>query len=360
VGWRWGYLAPVPICLFSVLVFLLRARPKLAQLQKERAELLKAKKVDLLGSGLLVGRMKVQATDNQMLSITLFMLVVNLGGDKIPWSSPFIPALLVTASLSSFIFLRHEQKVPMPVLPMSLVNSRHMLSQVGLNLFGAMAVFGVGEFFCVCSWLIRKTLYFIPIYFETVLLTSASIASRRLLYPTLTAPIGSILTGVFLHNHRDKAYICQRLGTVVLLGGTISMFTLTFEKGAGRSELWFISRLIWVHMGMGILFISSLLDILSSTGTGERCLTSAFSPPENSSDHASATSLIFLIRSVGMVVGISGSQAVMQNVLLSQLTSRIVGPGSPKVSTNCRVISLILADHPRNSGICGLPGASRC
>jgi hypothetical protein len=47
------------------------------------------------------------------------------------------------------------------------------------------------------------------------------------------------------------------------------MFVLTYENAEGRSELWFIGRLIWVHMGMGILFISSLLDILSSTGTGE-------------------------------------------------------------------------------------------
>lgn len=117
-------------------------------------------------------------------------------------------------------------------------------------------------------------MYAIPVYFESVLLTSAFVASRRLLYPTLTAPLGSIFTGLFLHHHRDKAYVGQRLGTLVLLGGTIAMFVLTYENGEGKSELWFIGRLIWVHMGMGILFISSLLDILSSTGTGELLVTS--------------------------------------------------------------------------------------
>lgn len=33
----------------------------------------------------------------------------------------------------------------MPVLPLGLVKTRHMVSQVGLNLFGAMTVFGVSR-----------------------------------------------------------------------------------------------------------------------------------------------------------------------------------------------------------------------
>jgi hypothetical protein len=78
-----------------------------------------------------------------MLCITLFMLVINLGGDEIPWTSPWIPGILTGAIISAAVFVRHERKFPMPVLPLGLVKTRHMVSQVGLNLFGAMTVFGV-------------------------------------------------------------------------------------------------------------------------------------------------------------------------------------------------------------------------
>ncbi|WVQ84267.1 hypothetical protein IAT38_006419 [Cryptococcus sp. DSM 104549] len=294
IGWRFAYLFPVPLSFFSILVFLYRARPKLAELQAGEKSGLKMEDIDVLGSALL------------MAAITLLMIVVNLGGDEIPWTSPLIPGLLAVGAIATVVFFRHESKVKLPVLPLGLVKTRHMVSQVGLNLFGAMTIFGV--------------LYLIPVFFQTTLLTSASVASRRLLYPTLTAPVGSIITGLFLHHHRDKCYLGQRIGAAVLLGGALMMLALAFEDNADRGEWWFISHLVWVHAGMGVLFISSLLDILSSSGT----------------DHAAATSLIFLLRSLGTVLGISGSQAVLQNVLLYQLKSHITSPDAASVIRGIR------------------------
>lgn len=182
------------------------------------------------------------------------MLLVNLGGSIISWTSIVIPILSVTTCLAATLFYFHEVRFPLPVLPLHLLNSRHMASQVGLNLFGAMTVFG--------------TLFLIPVYFQTVLLTTASIASRRLLYPTLTAPLGSICTGLCLHRWHDGHRWFQRVGSAVLLAGATTMFYMTFEQDHGRSELWYICRLVWVHLGMGMLFISSLLDILTRAGAG--------------------------------------------------------------------------------------------
>ncbi|ORY27487.1 major facilitator superfamily domain-containing protein [Naematelia encephala] len=292
IGWRWGYLAPVPLSIFSILVFMLRAKPKLASISI--ASTPKLADIDINGSILL------------MFSITILMLIISLGGNQIPWSSPLIPVLLVTCALATTLFLRHERRFPFPVLPTSLVRTRRMVSQVGLNLFGPMTVFA--------------TLYSIPVYFQSVHLVSASIASRRLLYPTLTAPLGSILTGTFLHRYPTKAALCQRVGSLVMLGGAAAMLLLSFETTRKRSEWFYLAHLIWVHAGMGILFISSLLDVLSQSGD----------------DHAAATSLIFLLRSIGTVLGIAGSQAVLQNVLLHQLKSRLAGPDNEKIIIGIR------------------------
>lgn len=47
------------------------------------------------------------------------------------------------------------------------------------------------------------------------------------------------------------------------------MFALTFSNNESKGEWYFIARLIWVHAGMGVMFISSLIDILSTSGAGE-------------------------------------------------------------------------------------------
>ncbi len=74
------------------------------------------------------------------------MVVFNLGGDEIPWDSILIPVLLVACIVVFLGFLQHERNFALPVLPISLLRGRHMTSQIGLNLFGAMAIFAVSHF----------------------------------------------------------------------------------------------------------------------------------------------------------------------------------------------------------------------
>lgn len=75
-------------------------------------------------------------------------------------------------------------------------------------------------------------------------MTSASVASRRLLYPTLTAPIASIVTGIFLHRHPDKCHVGQRLGAISPTAGALIMFALTFSNNESKGEWYFIARLM--------------------------------------------------------------------------------------------------------------------
>ena len=56
IGWRWGYLAPVPVSIFSIAVFLARARPKLARLREAEKTEVAGGVIDWLGSALLVSR----------------------------------------------------------------------------------------------------------------------------------------------------------------------------------------------------------------------------------------------------------------------------------------------------------------
>jgi MFS family permease len=53
IGWRWGYLTPVPLSVISILVFLLRVRPKLALIHRGRTAL-RLEDIDYVGSALIV------------------------------------------------------------------------------------------------------------------------------------------------------------------------------------------------------------------------------------------------------------------------------------------------------------------
>lgn len=47
------------------------------------------------------------------------------------------------------------------------------------------------------------------------------------------------------------------------------MFVLIFLNNELKGEWYFIVRLIWVYVGMGVMFILSLIDIFSMLGVGE-------------------------------------------------------------------------------------------
>ncbi|WVQ74297.1 hypothetical protein IAR50_003894 [Cryptococcus sp. DSM 104548] len=104
---------------------------------------IQVKDIDVFGSGLLLTTISL-----------LLMTTINLGGNEISWFSPLVPTSILFTIILAIIFFRHEAKTPLPVLPMGLVNIRHMVSQVGLNLFGDMFIFGVLRvlWWCLLFW----------------------------------------------------------------------------------------------------------------------------------------------------------------------------------------------------------------
>jgi hypothetical protein len=81
--------------------------------------------------------------------------VINLGGDEIPWDSYWIPVLIVGFTAATVAFVRHEKTFPKPVLLLDLVRSRGMVSHIGLNLFGSIAVVAVSSVSAV--WLVNAS-----------------------------------------------------------------------------------------------------------------------------------------------------------------------------------------------------------
>lgn len=53
IGWRFAYFLPVPLTVFSIVVFLCRASPKLLGIQATKKDSFQRKDIDSLGSVLL-------------------------------------------------------------------------------------------------------------------------------------------------------------------------------------------------------------------------------------------------------------------------------------------------------------------
>jgi hypothetical protein len=62
--------------------------------------------------------------------------------------------LLAGFTAASIAFVRHEKRFPKPVLPLDLVQSRGMMSHIGLNLFGCIAVVAVSA--ASALWLVTE------------------------------------------------------------------------------------------------------------------------------------------------------------------------------------------------------------
>ncbi|KIY67760.1 MFS general substrate transporter [Cylindrobasidium torrendii FP15055 ss-10] len=279
LGWHYAFYLQIPLCFFSLVFFVTKGRSRLASLGIQRQKTnLKVKDIDILGSILL------------MACISTLLLGVNLGGNVLPWSHPLIATFFATTLLIALVFIRHEKSFPLPVLPLTFFHGREMLSHLVSNFFCAMGILSI--------------FYLLPTYFQVVLRNSVAQASARLIYPTVSAPIGSIITGALLRTiGKRMTQPLVKFGALILALGTVLNLVMQYESARGRSEIWYAAHISWTNLGMGIFFPASLIHI-SAKPTLDQGIT---------------TSLLFLTRSLGSVFGISISQSILQNVLAKRL-----------------------------------------
>lgn len=176
-----------------------------------------------------------------------------------------------------------------PVLPPSIVVRRTPGCAAIVNFFGAMASFGF--------------LYTVPIYFQAVRGTTPQIAGLHLLPNAVGIPIGSLLAGAYMARY-------GRYYNLTLI------FTLCFPLSAISLATWGKSPPVWrTYFDIGF----NGLGTAGATTTTLIALLSAVQQHEL----AVATGLSYLARSIGQVLGVTITQAVLQDVLKSELGERI-------------------------------------
>lgn len=136
IGWRWCFLLQVPVSAFALAVgWLVIKNPVNGVMgEQERTWGLIWKKVDLTGALLLVTAISIQ------------LVGLSLGGNELPWSSPWVIASLVGSTAMLALFLVVEARTSaIPVIPLRLLKGSLPLLTQFANVCAGLSAYAVSR-----------------------------------------------------------------------------------------------------------------------------------------------------------------------------------------------------------------------
>ncbi|KAL4820483.1 major facilitator superfamily domain-containing protein [Aspergillus spinulosporus] len=290
IGWRWCFLLQVPVSVFALmigrLVIPIPLKPPTG------VGLSVWKQVDLAGALLLILGLSVQ------------LVGLSLGGNELPWSNGWVVSSLLGSLVLLGGFLVVEAKTSaIPVIPLRMLKGLLPVSTQIANICVGMAAYAF--------------LFNLPLFFQIVLLDSASKAGARLVIPSLATPVGGLLSGIVMSRYGKLSYL-MRAGALLMFLGNLLVMTLDFEDSAWKYFVYVIPA----NLGQGVVYPAILFTVLAAFGH---------------EDHAVSASTVYLIRSLGTVYGVAITSAIVQNELVRSLPGALRGvPNKWKVIDEIR------------------------
>ncbi|KAI0457726.1 MFS general substrate transporter [Xylaria acuta] len=282
LGWRWEFgiqLLPLMLC-FATAVLGMPADLGLQDGEEKQTLVQALRGFDFKGSALLTT------------SITFLILGLNLGGNILPWSHPFIITSLVIFAVCFPACLYVESRVERPIMPLALLHSTPRANIIFSNV--------------IASFLMNAIFFNVPLFFRAVLLKSATQSGLYLVVPTITASVAGTITGVLISRlGRLKWPLVS--GTVFYLLGTALLTTMT----TGWPTWAYLLCLVPAAVGQGLQFPGSFIALLAASAHREQAVV---------------TSTLQLWRALGNVLGVACSSLVFQNALLRYLVAYVSAP----------------------------------
>ncbi|KAI8379713.1 major facilitator superfamily domain-containing protein [Radiomyces spectabilis] len=285
IGWRYCFYINLPFLLVTIYVAsCLLTNYNLAE-QPSTTLWERLKKIDYLGAITIV------------LSVIAFLLATSLGGNLRSWTDPLVVGCLVASIVLAVLFCIIEAKVALyPLMPWEIISSRTPLACSMTNLCTVMSS--------------TSLIYVTPLYFQGLMGYSPTQAGLFFLPKIALVSTGSVLCGMWMSRtgeYRNITIVAAVMSFVSMIGFTC--WTTT-------TPLWFLLIcLLMDGFSMGVLITTTLIAMLSCVGQGEM---------------ATVTSMSYLFRSVGGVIGISATSAIFQAIVKSELSEKITGPNADK------------------------------
>ncbi|KAK3724103.1 hypothetical protein LTR37_001225 [Vermiconidia calcicola] len=202
IGWRWCFLFQVPISAVGFVDGWLAVSNQ--QQQNDADGLLEGiwAKIDFSGAFILV------------IALSMQLLALGSGGNVLPWDSGWVIGSLVGSIVLLALFMLVEAKTSaIPIVPLRMLPGRLSVSVQLANLCAGLAAYAY--------------LFMLPLFFQVVLLDSASKAGARLAIPSTATPIGGIIAG-FIMSRYGKLTSQPRAGTLCMTVGNALVTSVQF------------------------------------------------------------------------------------------------------------------------------------
>ncbi|KAI1656448.1 MFS general substrate transporter [Daldinia decipiens] len=274
IGWRWCFILQVPISVVALILGYVVIKNQ--QISFSGGSSLKETwhRVDFLGSFLLV------------LAISVQLVGLSLGGNELPWSSPWVIISLIGSVVLFGIFFWVEGKTTaIPVIPLRMLRGRLPIFIQLSNVCAGLSAYAY--------------LFLLPLFFQIILLDSATTAGARLAIPSLATPIGGLIAGIVM-SRWGKLITLIRIGAILMAIGNGLVTSLSFVDSNWKYYIYIFPA----NLGQGIIYPGILF---TSLATFEHA------------DHAVSASTVYLIRSLGTVWGVSITSAIVQTTLSIRL-----------------------------------------
>ncbi|KAI0485719.1 major facilitator superfamily domain-containing protein [Xylaria cf. heliscus] len=272
--WRWVFWINLPIggAALAMIFFFLHLKHDRSQTVKQ-----KLLRIDYIGNIILIA------------STFAILYALTYGGTVFAWSSGRIIAPLVVGFAGFALFGWYETTVKEPVMPPELFKNRTTVIIFGATFFNSLLLYWV--------------LFFLPVYFQAVLLTSASRAGVLLL-PTILFAIPGAIVAVLALTRWGKYKPIHLAGFAVSLIG-LGIYTL-----------------LDVNSSLAVIVIFQAISAIGG-GLVLNTLLPAVQAQLPESYQATVTAAWAFIRSFGSIWGVAVPAAIFNNRFSHLLAQRV-------------------------------------
>ncbi|KAG2131250.1 major facilitator superfamily domain-containing protein [Suillus bovinus] len=300
LGWRWAFLIQMPFFVLSLVLTTYNLRYVTPGKSNNAKDVLK--RIDYGG---------------------IFSLLVSVGSclvflsmkynEDLPWSNQWVYVPLALACIFAVVFIWVELLVtPEPIMAPFLFKHKIPVLVSANNFLVSLCNFSV--------------MYFFPMWFQTVALTSASTAGLHLMPNSVCMSTGSLFAGWIMHRTGKYKLLNIIFGFFPFIG--ITLITLMRED-SGPLQMWL--SIIPFGFGNAIVLQTTLVALLAHLPEGSMAVGTGFCQ---------------LFRGVGQVGGVAISSALFQYKLDYELRSRIHGDGAAEIVNRIRHSTTLVSGLP--------------
>jgi EmrB/QacA subfamily drug resistance transporter len=274
LSWHWIFFINLPV---GALAFRAIAR------SLRKPVLTHAHRIDYLGSALLTG------------TIVALLLMLALGGTEWPWDAPQVKVCAVLAAVLGAWLIVHLRRAAEPVLPPDLFGNRVFNIASAVMALTFMGLMGASVFF--------------PVFFQLVMGSSPA-DSGMLTVPMMVGMIiASTLNGRVLAR-ADKYKQVQLAGLAVAV---VSFGVLAWGMDSGQGYLVIEPAIFMLGAGLGLVMPNMTIVVqyalpLTRRGVG--------------------TAMLTFFRSLGGLLGVTGSGAILAHQLHQHGIEAAAGAGA--------------------------------